>query len=1286
MKLNKRRLMLMFSVCAVALSEPPEVFSAELDNKVDNIEESVDKFKVIQYEGFLESFQNIKSPDELVQLLANSEKILYADIPKELTSDLNTYLVKVAIHNHANTQFENARNIYMYLLDNDFLNEQISPVVTRLNQLALSKETLTSLKADDAEILFTQMSSTFSLEEPVQKDNLEKVKSELQILSDALKKIESEKTQQVQETEEHSDDVDDSLEPTEPTDEQTQIESDKPLEPTDEQELVEPEEPTESTNEQESVESEKAAEEQESVKSEELEESKEPEETSEPAEIIKKTEPKKPSKSSKPDNHDELSISSSHRESLLENAKSSPSATGRWNASKEGYKKYSSDKRFRALINENALKMLRLGTQAHEANNYSNALYYYSEIIDHEAVASELRNKVKIYYKKAKAQTGLTTKEDLLKSATSSPSATGRWNASKEGYNSYPNDETFKQLINENALKMLRLGIQSHEAKSYKNAVYYYSEIVNHKAVVSELKAEVKVYHQQALNNKKLTTKDDLLEKASSSRSASGRWAASKEGHRIYPDDNRFTVLINENALKMLRLGIHAHGAKAFNSASYYYSEIIKHNAVSNELKTEVKVYHQQALNHNKLMTQDDLLDKASSSRSASGRWAASKEGYITYPNNNTFKALIKENAQKMLQLGINAHKSKSFSSATYYYKEVANHKGVSSVVREEAAYYLKQANRHSSLVTKAELLRQASSASGISKRWSASIEGFNAFNSDSRFNSLLKENTEKMFQYANKLEAKAAISYYDKLLKTPSLSTTLKNSIIEKRDDALIRVGSDYAYKQIIESKNDLDAWDLALKALIEHPKDERFPEYVKNQSKHILSEAIKIHKSYNYKEAIKYYNALISGPTNMYEGEAVAEKYKILAMNNLIPNHASYQKSHYFSSMKEALDKQMRRAPQTQSGRRWVNATRSQTEYYLNPDNFLTSIKNDNNAHKVTGKVSASALNVRSGNGTNYGKIDQIYEGQKVTIVSQKNGWYEILYIVSGEKRLGWVSGSFIKKDSQDIIKHDFNEAYNPVGKITATTLNVRKGPGTGYSVMTTVKSGQRYKILKGSNGWYQLDLGNGVLGWVSGDFVTVSNTLQKDLLQFLKLSVSSGIDEATLNQEIGNSGVLTGKGNVFLNASQRYSINEIYLLAHAKLETGNGSSTLARGIRVTEVDGKPVTPKVVYNMFGIGAFDSSPLKSGSEYAYKMGWDTVDKAIMGGAEWISRQYVNHPTHKQDTLYKMRWNPLSPGDHQYATDIGWAYKQTHTLNTLVEVSQKYDLHLNFDVPVYNKK
>lgn len=60
-------------------------------------------------------------------------------------------------------------------------------------------------------------------------------------------------------------------------------------------------------------------------------------------------------------------------------------------------------------------------------------------------------------------------------------------------------------------------------------------------------------------------------------------------------------------------------------------------------------------------------------------------------------------------------------------------------------------------------------------------------------------------------------------------------------------------------------------------------------------------------------------------------------------------------------------------------------------------------------------------------------------------------------------------------------------------------------------------------------------------------------------------------------------------------------------------------------------------VYNMFGIGAYDSDPVGTGSNYAYEMGWDTPEKAIMGGAKWISENYINSSSHTQNTLYEMR-------------------------------------------------
>ena len=101
----------------------------------------------------------------------------------------------------------------------------------------------------------------------------------------------------------------------------------------------------------------------------------------------------------------------------------------------------------------------------------------------------------------------------------------------------------------------------------------------------------------------------------------------------------------------------------------------------------------------------------------------------------------------------------------------------------------------------------------------------------------------------------------------------------------------------------------------------------------------------------------------------------------------------------------------------------------------------------------------------------------------------------------------------------------------------------------------------------------------------------------------------------------------------------------------------------------------------MFGIAAVDSNPVRGGARKAYEEGWTSVKKAIEGGAKWISENYVNHPSYQQNTLYKMRWNPNSPGTHQYATDIGWAVKQTSRIKTVYDKLPNAILH--FDIPVY---
>ncbi|MDW8546390.1 GW dipeptide domain-containing protein [Staphylococcus pseudoxylosus] len=181
-----------------------------------------------------------------------------------------------------------------------------------------------------------------------------------------------------------------------------------------------------------------------------------------------------------------------------------------------------------------------------------------------------------------------------------------------------------------------------------------------------------------------------------------------------------------------------------------------------------------------------------------------------------------------------------------------------------------------------------------------------------------------------------------------------------------------------------------------------------------------------------------------------------------------------------------------------------------------------------------------------------------------------------------------------------------------------------------------------------------------------------------QFLRLDKTQNIGATDLDKLLVGKGILEGQGAAFSEAAQTYDINEVYLISHALLETGNGTSKLANGGDV--VDNKVVTdgPNKYYNMFGIGAVDSDAVKQGFITAKNNGWNTVKKAIVGGAKFISESYIDKG---QNTLYKMRWNPENPGVHQYATDVAWASHNATRIKGFYDSMDKLGKY--FDVDTY---
>ncbi|MEG7334822.1 N-acetylglucosaminidase [Bacillus sp. 0102A] len=251
-----------------------------------------------------------------------------------------------------------------------------------------------------------------------------------------------------------------------------------------------------------------------------------------------------------------------------------------------------------------------------------------------------------------------------------------------------------------------------------------------------------------------------------------------------------------------------------------------------------------------------------------------------------------------------------------------------------------------------------------------------------------------------------------------------------------------------------------------------------------------------------------------------------------------------------------------------------------------------------------------------------------------------------------------------------------HTATSTVTADVLNIRSTPAViPTNVIGQFKKGDKVKIIGQTNGWAKINL-----GWrnASSDEVVQyvdPNKFSRDskyYFQFLKLSQAAGLSITEVNQKVlAGKGVLTGKAKAFIDAAKQYGINELYLISHALLETGNGTSDLANGLTYNG--------KTVYNMYGIGAYDRNPNYYGAKYAYEQGWFTPEAAIIGGAKFIGSSYIHNTAYNQDTLYKMRWSATAA--HQYATDIGWAYKQVNRMYSLYSLLDGYTLY--FDVPEY---
>ena len=159
----------------------------------------------------------------------------------------------------------------------------------------------------------------------------------------------------------------------------------------------------------------------------------------------------------------------------------------------------------------------------------------------------------------------------------------------------------------------------------------------------------------------------------------------------------------------------------------------------------------------------------------------------------------------------------------------------------------------------------------------------------------------------------------------------------------------------------------------------------------------------------------------------------------------------------------------------------------------------------------TSSAPLNVRADASSAAPVATSLKKGSYVTLLSKSGNWWRVEY-ASG--KYGYCHADYITMT-----------AGEPVTvKTNSGSLNVRSGPGTGYSRITTLPKGRIVLSLSTSGGWTRILYNGTKTGYVSSQYLGASDSGGKEL----SLSVPSykQTDSRWAQVQLGSSGKTIAK----------------------------------------------------------------------------------------------------------------------------------------------------------------
>ena len=161
----------------------------------------------------------------------------------------------------------------------------------------------------------------------------------------------------------------------------------------------------------------------------------------------------------------------------------------------------------------------------------------------------------------------------------------------------------------------------------------------------------------------------------------------------------------------------------------------------------------------------------------------------------------------------------------------------------------------------------------------------------------------------------------------------------------------------------------------------------------------------------------------------------------------------------------------------------------------------------------LSSGKLNVRKSASTNSTVLTSLTNGSYITLISLSGNWY---YVEYADGRYGYCHKSYIKPDSGKTATVNTN----------STSLNVRSGAGTSYSIKGSVSKGEIVIILSSSNGWSKILYDGVITGYVSSQYLKTNESTGTYSSVYLNVPDFKQTDSRWANVIIGNSGKTIGK----------------------------------------------------------------------------------------------------------------------------------------------------------------